>query len=897
MRRTSRSDADFQAEIEAHLQLEIDALVDEGMSPSEARREAKRRFGNVTGAQEKFYEGNRFLWLDNLRRDVLLALRQLWGAPLSTLLVLASLTLAIGLNGAVFSLADQTLLRSLPIEDPKGLVQLEWDGQFVGQGMGNVGFGKLIPFPLFRELSERDDVFSQLFARSTTDVHLALDGRPQPVVAELVTGRYFETLGIRPARGRLFDTSDDERPLGHPSVVLSHGFWTTATGGDEDIVGRTVNLNDFPMTVVGVAQPGFNGTDLGTPPDLFLPMMMKERATPGWSGLEAHRTRFSQTFGRLADGVSVEQAEARLQPFFKNYLEEDTRRDHWPQLTEQQESAYFASTLALQPGSQGESRLRQQVGRPLLILAVTSALVFLLACLNVANLTMARVLAASRATALRTALGAPRSRLLVQQLTESALLAGAGCVLGLFSAPFVSRFLVGFLADGVGNTLSLQPDVDLRLLAFAAAATLLTTVLAGLAPAWFAAGAKPVDVLKQKSDVGGKGLSARRVLVVAQVALALLLLVGAGLFSRTLGTLRSEGPGYSTENLLMFRLAPAVDGIEMAQTEPLVARLLEEIEALPDVVAAGASSFAMLRGSGWNNPVTVRGRTTVATEDSLPMNAVSPGFFETLGARIVRGRPFNGLDDQEGWDLRSTIVNEEFVRRYLEGAEPIGARLGFGNRPDADVSIEIVGVVSDFQDFSLRDSEAQVYFSLWERRVGDATFYVRASTSSEAAMRSVRSAIAQTEPRLTLLSLRTIDDQLDRMLATERMLATLATAFALIATALAVIGLFGVLSYSAERRTREVGIRIALGADRWRAAGLMVREAASLSLYGLLVALPLCWGLGRLIESQLYGVAPTDPATLFLATLGLLGVCLAASLLPARRVSRMDPLIALRSEN
>jgi len=328
----------------------------------------------------------------------------------------------------------------------------------------------------------------------------------------------------------------------------------------------------------------------------------------------------------------------------------------------------------------------------------------------------------------------------------------------------------------------------------------------------------------------------------------------------------------------------------------MVASLIQEIQALPDVESAGASSFEMLSGSGWNNPVTIQDSERVATEQSLPMNAITPGFFEALGARITQGRNFDDLDAQPDWDLRSAIVNEEFVRRYVDDGDPIGAQLGFGNRPGADVSIEIVGVVSDFQDYGLREPEAQVYFSLWERVVGQATFYVRARTSSDAAMGSIREAITAADPRLTVLSLRTLDDQLDRLLATERLLATLASIFALLATLLAMFGLYGVLAFSAERRTKEMGIRLALGANRWTAGGLILKEAGHLALWGLALAIPLAIGLGQLIKSQLFGVQPLDPATWLTAIGTQIVVGILASLVPARRVGLMDPLTALRTE-
>ncbi len=895
MKRTPRTDADFRAEIEAHLALEEEQLIDEGLSPAAARAEARRRFGNMTRTTESFYEGNRFMWLDHLVRDLRLAARQLRSTPIATALIVVSLALAISFNTSIFSIADQALLRSLPIEDPRSLHQVEWDGQFIGQGAGNVGFGSLIPIPLFRELEQRRDVFESLFARSSFEVHLGWDAVSRPVSAELATGSYFDTLGLQPALGRLLGPADDRTRLAHPQVVLSFDLWSTAFAESEDVLGRKVTVNGFPMEVAGVAPRGFAGTDRGTPAALWIPMLMKPQVTPAWDGLESHRTRFAHVFGRLQQGLDAQGASARLQPAFDAYLQEDTRRERWPELTPQQEEAYFASRLRLVPGGDGQSFLKRQVERPLWILTVTTFLIFLLACLNVANLSLARTLRARAASTLQVALGAPRRRLLVQSFTESLVLSVLGCGLGLLASPWVGNLVLSYLgADSA--TLGLHAGLDRQALLIALGLGAATTILVGMAPALFAANAAPMDVLKRGRSGSSAALGLRRGLVVAQFCLALVLLLCAGLFSQSLDTLRAQGPGYPTANLLMFRLAPTFDGVAPEQVRPLMEEVLREITALPDVQGAGAAWAEMLRGGGWNNPVTVQAGTRVVTDESLPMNAVSPGFFDTLGARVVQGRNFDARDSQDTWNLRSAIVNEEFVRRYVPGGSPIGARLGFGNRRDADVSIEIVGVVSDFRDYGLREPEAQVYFSLWERPFQQATFYVRSRTSSDAAMQALRSRLAEVRPGMTLLSLRTIDDQLDRLLAGERMLAALGSAFAALATILALIGIYGVLSFSAEQRTKEIGIRIALGSSSWAAARLVLREATLLAGLGVGLAVPvIALGAGA-VESQLYGVPALDPKTLLGATLVLFTVGLLASAVPARRVGGTDPLQALRAE-
>lgn len=898
IRRTPRSDQDFADEIAAHIQIEADQLVEEGIDPDKALMAARRGFGNVTRSEERFYRGNRRMWLDDLARNLRYALRQMRLAPVSSAIIVLSLVLGIGLNTAIFSLADQTLIRALPVEAPERLAQLEWNGRFVTRGNGSVGFGSLIPFPLYRELRADNDLFVDLYARASSEVHVTVGDVAEPLVAELVTGSYFPTLGVRPALGRLLGDDDDRQPEAHPVVVISHELWQRRYAADQRAIGSTLRVNGRELTVVGVAPEGFYGTDWSLPAALFIPMMMKTVATPGWSGHEAPGERFAHVFGRLRPGIDHARATVALQPWFQGYLEADTQTDGWPQLTETQMGAYRASTLEVLPGGQGQSQMAGQITKPMLILLAATGLIFVLACLNVANLSFARALGSRRATALRSALGASRRRIIGEQLVESGLLATLGCLGGAAIAPAVSRVVISFFPRQGSTGLGLRPDLDLRVLGFAVAITGLTTVLCGVAPALFAASVKPVDALKQQSGSVLGGLGVRKVLVIGQFVLALVLLVGAGLFARTLGTLRSEGPGYATTNLMLLRLAPRNDGYDQDATKPLMSRVHEALDDLPEIEHVGLSAWTMLNGGGWNNPVTIEADERVVTDRSLPMNAISSDFFETIGAPIVRGRNFDHRErwDEPGWRLRSVIVNEEVVDRYLGDMDPIGARLAFGTRPDADPQIEIVGVVKSFQDFGLREPEPQVYFSFWERPFRSGTFYVRGRSSSASLSVAVRDAVRAVDPGLTILALRTVEDQLDRLLVSERILATLATAFAIVATLLAMIGLYGVLSFSAELRTKEIGLRLALGAPRWSAGGLIVREAAKLALIGLSIALPLCWALGRLIEGQLYGVRPMDAPSLIGAVATLAAVCLVASAAPAYRAVSLDPLQVLRED-
>lgn len=893
-----RSNKDFAEEIQAHIEIEADRLVEQGMPRTAALAAARRTFGNVTSARETFYESSRWDWLASVARDLRYAARSLKASPLSTATVVVSLALGIGFNTAIFSLADQTLLRTLPVERPEELVQLEWDGPFQERGMGSVGYGSMLPYLLYKELRADNAVFTDLFASAAFNGQLAVGTESEPVSIELVTGSYFPTFGVRPAVGRLFEDSDDLQPDAHPVVVLSHEYWRAHFQSDPGVVGETVRLNNFPMTVIGVAAAGFRGIDWSLPPDLWVPVMMKSRITPNWNGLNERRTRFLHVFGRLKPGIDAEQAQLRLQPWFKGYLRADTEREGWPQVTDQQLQEFLASDLNLLPGSQGESFVRTMIRQPVLILLAATALVLLLACLNVANLSLAKTLSRARATALRSALGASKRRLLTEQFVESALLAGLGCGVGVLVAPLVNRLVLSLLPRRNDVELALSAGLDLRVLLFAVGVAALVALLSGLAPALYAASVRPASALKQQSATAAGGLNLRKALVVGQFALALILLIGAGLFSQTLASLRAEGPGYSTSNLLMFRLAPLTVGYESVEVKPLVRRVLASVQQLPDVEQAGVASFEMLRGGGWGNPVTVVADRRFVTDDIISMNAVSPDFFETLRVPILEGRAFDLRDsrDEPGWDLRVAVVNEEFTRRYLADVNPLGVMTGIGGGPDTAARMEIVGVAADFHDRGLREPEPQIFFPIWQRSIDNASFYVRTRASTDSAARSVRTAVREIDPALAVLSMRTVDDQLDRLLGTERLLATFAGLFAVVATALAMIGLYGVLSFSAARRTKEIGIRLALGAPRASAGGLIVKEAAWLAGVGLVIALPATWALGRLIQSQLFGVTPLDAATVAAAA-GLLAlVGLGASFVPARKASSVDPLEALRAE-
>jgi predicted permease len=837
--------------------------------------------------------------LSDLGHDARLGLRGLLKDRGFALAALLSIGLGVGANSAIFSLVDQALFRLLPVVEPERLVLLDWRGTFVGYGWGS---SNLMSFPFYQQLRAETVVFDGVFGRHPTLVNLAVESTPEPVSAEIVTGSYFEVLGVRPYLGRLIADSDDLQPGAHPVVAVSYDYWRNRLGAARDIIGRTVRVNNHPMTLIGVAEPGFHGIDWGEVPSLWIPTMMKRQATPHFDWLLDRRGRWLHVFGRLKPGITIEEAKAGLQPWFKAMLVDDTRRDDWPRVSQDQRRRFLASWLDVLPASHGRSDLRRRLERPLAVLLAATALILLLACLNVANLYLARGFARRKEAALQLALGASRGRVARALLVQSGILALGGAALGILLAPVVTHALISFLPESAA-AVDLSSEINLRMFLFAMGLAMLTAVLFGLAPAVQAAGAQPGIVLKEESGTIGTGIGLRKVLVIGQIALALVLLIGAGLFVRTLVTLRAKGPGFITTNQVMVSIDPARNGYSVSEADRLIRSLLDTLRTLPEVESVGLATASLLAGGSWNQPLTLEARERLVTKSVVHCNAVSAGFFETLGVRVIAGRDFNERDSREVESLagpqvnerafRSAVINQSLARRYFGDANPVGARLGIGGRPDTKTNVEIVGVVEDFAYRGLREMDDQAFFPYFEGGGRGGTFWLRTRTSSEAATAAVRAAVRQLDPTLPIRA-RTVDDQLDTLLVNERLLASLASAFAAVATLLAVIGVYGVMSFVVTGRTREIGIRLALGASPRATVWLILRDGTTMLIGGIALALPVVWGLGRFIESQLFGVHAMDWPTLTGAAVMIALVALGASGVPVRRAVSVSPVDALR---
>jgi predicted permease len=704
-------------------------------------------------------------------------------------------------------------------------------------------------------------------------------------------------LGISPAIGRLLTSDDDQTPGTSPVIVLSHDFWKTQFAGAPDVVGRKVLVNRHPMTIVGVAAPAFRGIDVGQVPSLWIPAAMSGHALP-IDPTSDRATRWMQVLGRLRPDVTLTQAQAGLQPWFKAMLEEDTRRAGFPKITAERRQRFLASTLELTPAPQGHSGLRRTLSQPLWVLFTATGVLLALACLNVAGLFLARGSARDREISTRFALGASRGRIGRQLLADSILLALSGGTLGVLLAPLAIQTLIAFLPRNTAAN-ALQSTVNPRLLLFALLVSVATGLLTGLAPALQTGRRAVISSLRERGGTAFGGLRLRRAIVTAQIAFTLILVIGAALFARTLTGLLVKGPGFVTSSLISFGIDPIKNGYSPSESNRLVRTIHDELRASRSTQISAIARIQLLTGGTWNNPMTIQASQRITTDREVHLNAISSEFFATLGARIVAGRDFDERDSRPAKDggQRVAIVNEAFVKRYLGGQSPLGARIAPGSGPDVKPNVEIIGIVSNISYRGLREDWEQAYFPIGSDGFYEgANFYVRVQGTSEAAFQSIRTILRNADPTLSPTYFRTLDEQVNRALSTERMLATLSGSFGTLALLLSLVGLYGVMSFVVAQRTREIGIRVALGATGLSTLWLVLRDALVMITAGVAIALPCVWALGRLVESQLYDIKPTDPATIAVATVVLCSAALGAALVPARRASSMNPTEALRFE-
>ena len=832
--------------------------------------------------------------MDGLRQDLRFAFRTLAGNPGFAGVAVLTLALGIGANTAIFTLMDQVLFRLLPVHEPERLVLLDGPGPFSGSTHSNSSTVTEISHPLFLELRDKVDGFAGVLAHYAINVHLTAAGQTDRADGSLVSGTFFEVLGLRPAAGRLFTEDDDRQPGGHPVVVLGHGFWTRRFAADPAVVGRSVQVNGHPMTVIGVAPAGFHGIAVGESVDVYVPLMMQPQVIPTWTrGINDWRVRWLTCLARLKDGVSVEQAGAQANVLYSQLLKEDLAR--LGTRSERFRTAFLQKKLLLHPGGRGSSDLRDQSKKPLLMLMGMVGLVLLIACANVANLLLARASARQKEIALRLALGASRLRLVRQLLVECVVLALAGGAAGIAFAAWTGGLLVRALPfEAAPRVLSTEPD--LRVALFALALSLATSMLFGLAPAFQSTRTDVAPTLKDESTsvMGGSApFRFRKGLVVAQIALSLLLLIGAGLFTRSLMNLRQLDPGFQPDRLLAFSVDPSLNGYDLTRRFAVFEQIRDEVAAEPGVRSVSLAEVALMTDSNNSSTVKVDGYEAKDGEDMNPnFNAVAPGFFSTMGIPLVAGRDFTEADGP-GAPLVA-VVNETFVRYFFGDKDPLGRRFRRGRNDE--LVMEIVGVVKDGKMATLREEPVRFVYLPYRQQddIGAMTFYARMAIDPEPLAPRMRAAVGRVDGTLPVTDLKTMRAQIGESLFVERLVAALSAAFGLLATLLAALGLYGVMSYAVSLRTREIGIRVALGADRATVLAMVLKEVAVLAVIGVAVGLPSGYGLGRLVETQLFGLTARDPLTFVLATVTLLATALVAGYIPAARATRVHPMVALR---
>lgn len=883
---------DLDAELRAHLESLTEQNVRRGMTPEEARYAARREFGGVEQTKELYRKQRALPFFETLAQDLRYAQRMLVKSPGFTLVTVLTLALGIGANTAIFSLINSVILGSLPVRQPGELVVIKYSDPLSGRLEGDFSY------PMYQAMRDGNTVFSGVLTRSGVDFNVTYAGQSEWSYGELVSGNYFETLGVQPFLGRLISSDDDRLPGAHPVAVLSSRYWRSRFGSDPSIVGKQILLNGHPMTVIGVAPAGFYGAEVGSDPDIRVPMMMATVFKPVPANrMQSARHRWITVMARRKPEVGVAQAEAALDTLYRQVLSAELEAEGSGVSAHEKQLA-LASRIRLTPGDQGFAHLRDAMERPLLLMFSVAGIVLLVACANLANLLLARNAKRSQEIAVRLAIGAGRGRLVRQWLTESLLLGVLGGCAGVAVAYWTRNALIGFLPAQYSP--NVHAPLDLRVLAFALCASVLTGLFVGLAPALQLSQTGVSAALRNDAPSVSSGerlFSLRSTLIFVQVALSLPLLIGAGLFLHSLKNLRGVDAGFAKENVFLARLNPSLNGYPTERIRSLYNDLLARVHALPGVRSASLTTTAPISG-GWDQEsVKVEGYQPRQDEDVSPNTAViSPDYFATLRIPFSRGHDFSQQDIATR--PKVVIVNERFAHYFFGDANPVGKHITTSDEPGAPLDMEIIGEVKDAKYVSLDEKPRRHFYTpmAQEPHLFDMTLQVRTASEPEKIKDLVRSQLHELDPNLPLYAMTTLEIQIDESLTAERLLTWLSTLFGFLAMLLASIGLSGVVAFTVARRTREIGIRMALGAAPGDILRAIISRMARLVAAGMLVGLAAALGLSRVMSSMLYDVRPADPLAFVGAgvTLGL--VAALAAYLPARRATRVDPVIALRYE-
>lgn len=873
-----------------------------GMSREAAMRAARIEIGSVASVKHKVWSARWESVPDNLLKDLRFATRQLLRSPGFATIAILSLMLGIGANTAIFTLLNAVLLRPLPVHNPKELV-LFGDGRARGS-TGSIpdGSWRLFSYPFFHDLQQKQTSYSGIAAIDSIQLAPKASisgGAYQTVHVDLVSGSYFSVMGVPAFLGRTIEEADDRVAGAGPVAVASYTWFQRHLNGDSSTLGKTIRIESHDYTLIGVARPGFFGATVGEPTDLWIPLAMEKEVSPGWNGLNDKFFQSLYLIGRLKPGVTQAQAGAETNLLFHSIM-----RDYLgPKPTQQHLDSLAHASVQLTSGAQGIPRLRHGASLPLKILMGIVVLVLLIACANIANMLLARGVARAREVAVRMALGASRRRIVLQLLTESLLIAFLGAAAGVALAWKAGALLLNWSQRGPDPVrLDLTPDAVV--LAFTLGLTALTALLFGTLPAFRASGVEFTPALKEgrgSSQAGTRGALARS-LIVGQIALSVVLMMAAGLFVHSLVNLSSVDTGFDKHNVLVFSLDSSTANLPHKTPDEIRSvRLQEQIESsvrtIPGVQSDSFAFFTFNEGA-WSDMVLMQGvPRTPQNSDDVFFNIVGNGFFSTMGIPLVAGRAFNPQDLQTS--PKVAVINETMARRFFPGGSAIGHRFAIGETPEHPGEIEIVGVVKDAKYTSLTEGALMAAYFPCTQNVGFyGNFAVRYApgASRQEIISRTRRAIAEINSNILVNSVSSLEEQVDYSIASQSLVARLSSFFGILAVFLACIGVYGLLSYSVARRTSELGIRLALGAQSGTLLWMILRECVVLLVVGLAIGVPMALTATRILKSLLYELSPLDPASISLAIAAVVCMTIAAAWLPARRATRIDPSQALRAE-
>ncbi len=882
---------DLEEEMRLHLELSSQRQMDRGLPPTAAARGAHLKFGNTARIKEKSLMVWGWETLESFLADIAYGTRALLRSPALTIVALASLAFGIGANTAIFSLLDAVLLRSLPVKDPQQLVVL---GEGRMRGIGNdIAFTELFSNPFFRQFRQRSTVFSDvagIFSLSN-DGHGFVEGsnESQPISVQLVTGNYFPLLGVHALIGRTLNDADDHSEGDHPVAVVSYAWWKRALAQDPNVLDKKIKLGSVIYTIVGVAPPEFFGTNVGEAPEVWLPLSMVKVVPPYYGGYTNNFSRSLNLICRLKPSVSLEQATAETNLLFQQI----TRSFPDAKLTQLNLQKLDKAHVTLTPMTTGLSSIRSQFSPALKILMAVTALVLLIACANIANLLLARATTRARELGIRQALGAGRTRIIRQLLTESLLLAFAGGALGIALASISSRILLRMASDGPA-AIPLDLSINGHLLLFNLAVTIATALIFGTIPALRATGIQLTDSLKASRTSHSSGNKSRlaQALIVSQVSLSLILLVGAGLFLRSLVNLSNADTGFNKQNVLRLQIDSSSITGEPNQ-DAFFHQVEDRVSALPNVRAASFSTFTFGPEGSWNSPILTDG---IGLERNIHAshNNIGNGYFATMGIPVIAGRTFSASDTKTSAHV--AILSQRMAKTIFPSVNPIGRRY-YIDTMGPESAVEVVGIVGDVKSGDLIEGPRLIdYLPYTQYAWGFGDFEVRYTGDFAAMANAVQQTIHSIDHTVPISDVTTLDEQVSRTYTNQRLVAQLSTFFGLLAVLLSAIGIYGLMSYVVSRRTNEIGIRMALGSPRSNVSWLVIREIILLVAAGILIGVPATLAADRLVASLLFGVKGTDPTSLIAAVLLLLVIATAAGYFPARRASRVDPMEALRYE-